>query len=97
LTVADNQLTLTTTYRNHRIDRFDTCLQWFSYRLTEDNTGSFTLNRHFIRVTCNRTFTIDWLAERVYHTSKHTFTYFNRCNTFGTFYRISFFDFIGRT
>ena len=47
LTVTDDQLTLTTTDRNHRVNRFDTCLQWLIYRLTEDYTRSFSLQGHF--------------------------------------------------
>src|SRR5690606_39531846 len=63
LTVTDNQLTLTTSNWDHRVNRFDTCLQWLRYRLTVDNTRRFTLDRHFVGFTCYRSFTINRLTQ----------------------------------
>src|SRR5690606_15592655 len=49
LTVTDYQFALTSANRDHRVNRFDTCLKRLVYRLTVNNARSLALNRHFIR------------------------------------------------
>ena len=69
--------TLTTTYGDHRVNRFDTSLQRFVYRLTKDYARSFTFQWHLVKITFNRAFAINRLTECIYHAAKHTITNFN--------------------
>src|SRR5690606_33384720 len=97
LTVADDQLTLTTTDRNHGVDSLDTSLKRFVYRLSVDYAGSFALKRHFIEIALNWTFAINWFTKRVDNTSDHTITYLNRSDVTGTANCISFVNTFGVT
>ncbi|MNI54192.1 hypothetical protein D3C73_1090790 [compost metagenome] len=45
LTVADDELALTATNWDHRVDRFDTGLHWLMYGFTCHNARSRGLNR----------------------------------------------------
>ena len=47
LTVTNDQLSLATTNRNHTINGLQTGLQRLLYRLTEDYTRCFSVQRHF--------------------------------------------------
>ena len=60
--VPDNQLTLSTPDRNHGIHRLQPCLQRLVHRLTEDHSGSFTLQRHFAQFPANLSAAIQWYA-----------------------------------
>src|SRR5690606_15142114 len=97
LAVTNDQLTLSTTYRDHGIDCFDTGLKWFSYRFPENNTWRLTLDGHFKGFTSNRTFSVDWLAEGIHYTTQHAFAYRNRSDFIGTTDGIAFSDCIGWT
>src|SRR5690606_4323135 len=97
LTVADDQLTLTTADRNHRIDSLDTCLQRLSDGLTKDYPRSFAFDRHFVSFPYDWAFTVDRLSQRIHDTAQHTFTYLKGSNTVGTFNGITFFDFVRRS
>src|SRR5690606_16327360 len=88
-----DQLTLATADRNHGVNRLDTSLHWFVHRLTEYHTWCFTLQWHVIQFTCNRTSTVDWLTQCVYHTADDAITYFYRGNTVRSSYSGAFFDF----
>ena len=44
----EHTLTLATAYRDHRIDRLDTCLQGLLHRLPENYPRGFALQRHFV-------------------------------------------------
>ena len=92
LTVTDHQLTLSASDGDHGIDRLDTCLEWFFYRLTENNTGCFTLQWHLIEFAGERTFSIDGLSECIHYAANHAFTNIDRSDLTGTFYFGTFFD-----
>ena len=51
LSVADDQFALTTTDGGHRVDRFDTGLQWLLHRLTLSDARSHELDRTAFAVT----------------------------------------------
>ena len=46
LTVTDDELTLSTTDRDHRVDGFQTRLERLLHGLAVDHTGSLTVERH---------------------------------------------------
>ena len=62
LTVADDQLTLSTSDRNHGIDGLDAGLQRLVDGLSVDNARRFTLQRHLATLTANFTLTINRIA-----------------------------------
>ena len=92
LAVANDQLTLTPSNRNHRINCLNTCLKWFFYWLTENYTWCLTLNRHFIQISSNRTFTINRFTQSIDYTSNQTHTGFDRRDHSSSFYFRTFFD-----
>ena len=72
LTVAYDKFTLTSAYRDHAVDRLDTCLQGHGNAFSFDYSGRFRLNW-----TCFRslygTFSVNGFAERVYNSAEHSF------------------------
>src|SRR5690606_37730319 len=90
LTVADDQLALSASDRNHRVNRFDTCLQRLIYRATEDNAGRFTLQRHLIFCAFDFAFAVNRLSERIHYATYHTFAHFDRSDSAGTAHRGTF-------
>src|SRR5581483_8303519 len=74
LAVPDDQLALSTTNRNHRIDGFDSGRHRLAHRLTIDNARSdaFNVNRLF---GINWAFIVDCLPERVHYASNHGIAY----------------------
>src|SRR5215212_2217826 len=68
LTIADDQLALATTDRHHRIQRFETCLQWLFNGLPVDHSGSDTFNR-IVGLSNNWTSLVNRIAEHVHHTT----------------------------
>ena len=73
LTVTDDELTLTTTDRNHRVYGLETCLQRFCHRLTEYDSRSLSLQRHLAEFSCNLSHSVQRLSKRIHHASHHTF------------------------
>ena len=96
LAVTNDQLTLTTTNRNHRINSLQTRLQRLIHRLAEDHTGSLTLQRHLYPLATNRTSTIERLTQRIDHATEHLLADHNRRRTSRTLDRSALFDAIGR-
>src|SRR5690606_18228027 len=97
LTITDDQFTLSSPNRDHRVDRFNSRLQRLSYRLTIDYAWSFTLNRHFESLSCNRSFPVNRLSKGIHNTTQHTFSHLNGSNTIGSLNRVTFFNLIGRS
>jgi len=97
LTVADNQLTLSATDRNHRIDGLQTRLQRFGYRLTEDNSRRLALQRHFAELAANLTASVQRHAQRVDDTSQHGFAHVDGSDMLGTLYNHPLLNLVGRT
>ena len=93
LAVADNQLTLSTTDRNHRVDSLQARLQRFLYRLTIDNARSLAVKRHF-KSACQVevALPIDSLTQRIDDTSEHIVVHADAGNTLCTFYAHAFLD-----
>src|SRR5690606_32154059 len=81
-----------TTDGDHGVDRFDTRLQRFFNGLTENYTGGFPFQGHFIQVASDGAFTVDWFTQGVYHAANHSFTYANRCDLSGPANFSAFFD-----
>src|SRR6185437_8646688 len=73
LTVADDQLTLTTANGDHGVDSLDARLQRLFYRLTKDYAGGLTLQRHLIFLAGDRAFTVDGLTKGIDYASEHAF------------------------
>ena len=97
LAVTNNQLTLTTTDRNHRVDSLKAGLQRLVYGLTEDNTRRLTLQGHLAGLTHNLTHTIQRLTQRVDNTTKHTLTHIDRGDTTGTLNGKALLNLVGGT
>ena len=97
LTVTNNQLTLSASYRNHSINSLQTSLQRFCYRLTENNSRSLTFKRHLECFSKYVATSIQWNTQRVYYTSQHTLTYIDRSDVFGTFHYHSLLNLVSRT
>src|SRR6185437_3287153 len=70
LTITDDQLALTTANRNHGVDCLDTSQHRFTDRLAVDDTRSKPLYRQKL-IGRNRSFIVDRLAQRIYHTANH--------------------------
>ena len=68
LTVSNNQLTLTSSNRNHGVNCFNSCLKWCIHRLTGNNSACHTFYRTgFIRVDWS--FAINRLSQSIYNTT----------------------------
>ena len=70
LTVTNDELTLTTTDRNHRVDRLQAGLQWLVNRLTHHDTGSLELQRSSAFQVGDITEAVDRAAQRVNGTTE---------------------------
>ena len=71
LTVTNYELTLAPADRDHGINSLQTCLQRLCNRLTENNARSLTFQRHFHKVTTDRSLAIKRLSKRIHHSSDH--------------------------
>ena len=80
LTVTDDQFTLSTTHRHHRIDRLQTGLHRLRHALARDHTRG-NLFQHIGQLGVDRTLAIDRLAERVHDTSQQLRTHGNGQNS----------------
>ena len=83
LAVADNQLALAPTNRNHGINGFDTGLHRLSHRLTEDYAGRLALQRHLVQIARNGATAVNRLAKGVHHTAHNAFSHLNGSNFVG--------------
>ena len=83
LTVADDQLTLSTTDREHRVDREDTGLQRFIDRLTVDDARCRLLDGTVL-VLMDRAEAVDRLTEGVHDTTEVVVGYRHTGHTTGT-------------
>ena len=89
--VTDNQFTLASTDRNHRVDSFNPCLQRYLYRLAVGNTRRLDFNTtRFFRL--NVAFAVNRSPQGIYDTADHTVTYRNAHNATCTTNRIAFFN-----
>jgi len=91
LTITDNQLTLTTTNRDHRVDRLDTSLHRLSDRVTGQNTGSLDLDTGTANAV-KRTLTVDGVTEGIDNTTEKTGTDRNVDNGTSTLDSVTFLD-----
>ena len=98
LTVADDKLALTTSDRNHRVDRLQTCLQRFLHRLAIDHTRSLAVERHLERVgKVDSALAVDGLTKRVDDTTEHIVVHVDRRDTLRTLHHHALLDTVGRT
>ena len=85
LAVTNDQLTLSATNRNHRVDSLQTCLQRFLYWLTINHTRSLAVQRHLKSVSeVDVTLAVDSLAQRIDDATQHVVVDTDRSDTLGT-------------
>src|SRR5690606_38341411 len=75
LTVADNQLTLSASNRNHCVDSLDTRLERFFYRFAEDNPRRLAFQWHFVELTLNGALPIDRVTEHINNAANQPVTH----------------------
>ena len=92
LPVADDQLSLSSSYGDHCIDRLDPCLQGLLHGLAENNSRSLSFKWQNEFLTLDRTFTVKRLSGGRDNPSKQTFTNAYRCYSSCTFYNIALVD-----
>ena len=97
LTVTDNQLSLSASDRNHRIDRLETSLQRLCHRLTEDHARSLSLKRYLAEFSLNPSLAVQRLTKRVHHTTDHTLADIQRSDPACAPYGHSLLNLIGRS
>ena len=91
LSITNNQLTLTSTNWNHRVNRHDTSLKWLANRLSwYDTRSNFFDGIVFSR--SNVTFTVNWLTQCVYYTAEEFFSNRNLKQLASCFHFIALFD-----
>ena len=66
LPIADDQLTLATTDRDHTVDGLESSSHGLAHRLASDNAGRQALQRDKF-IGSDWTLIVNWLAERVDH------------------------------
>jgi hypothetical protein len=91
LAVADDQLTLTTTDRDHAVDRLDAGLHRLAHRLPRGNARRLHLERA-TRVARDRALAVDRVTQRVDDAAEHPVTDGNRKDLAGALNRLSFFN-----
>ena len=89
LTIADDQLALTTTDRHHRVDRFKTCLQWLFNGLSINYTWCDAFYRTVV-LSNNWTSIIDWIAEHIDYATDKRIADGHLHNATGAFHQIAF-------
>ena len=91
LTVTNNQFTLTTTNRNHRVNSFQTCLHRLVNRLTRNHARCNFFNR--CGFSCiDWTFAINRLTQRIDYATYQFTTNWHFQNATSTFHFVAFFD-----
>src|SRR5438132_4923960 len=91
LTVADDQLALTASDRNHRVDRFEAGLQRLFHRLTIDDARCDALDSVELR-RLHRSLAVDWYAERIDHAADHRRADWNGHDLASTAHLVAFLD-----
>ena len=89
LAVADDQLSLTASDRDHRVDCLDARLHRLLDRLTLNNARRRTLDRA-VFLTCNRACAVNRLTDCVDHTAEQRFADRNRDHAPRALYGLSF-------
>ncbi|MNS76903.1 hypothetical protein D3C72_1104610 [compost metagenome] len=89
LAVANDQLTLATADRHHRVDRLQAGLHRLAHRLTRDHARRDLLDHvGFLRV--DRALAVDRLAQRVDHAAQQFATHRHFQNAAGALHRVAF-------
>ena len=96
LSVTDNQLTLSSSDRNHRINSLDTGLHRRINAFSRNNTGCHSFN---LAIFCSRdrTFAVNRLTKSIDYATKHRVAYGNLHNAVRRLYGIAFIDVLGTT
>ncbi len=97
LTVADDQLTLSTSDRDLRVDSLETCLKRLVDGLAEDNSRCLSFERHLVELPLYRSLSVDWVAERIDDASEQSLACHDRGDTSCTLDAESLLDFLGRS
>ena len=91
LTIPNDQLTLATTNRDHRIHRHNPCLHWLTHRLPINDPSSNFFNRislfmgHF-------SFVVNRMTQRIHYTTQKPFTHRHRKKFSGSAHLSAFVD-----
>lgn len=89
--VSDDQLTLSSSNRDHRVNCLDSCLERLLYGLSVADTGSRRLYGSVF--TCfNRACSVNGLADGIYNAADHSLAYRNRYDLSGALYCLSLAD-----
>ena len=91
LTVTDDQLSLSTSDWEHRIDGKNSCLHWYADRFTIHDTRCFIFNRPVI-IFFNIALSIDWSTQGIDDSSDKFISNRNSGFLFGSCYFGSFLD-----
>ena len=91
LTIADDQLTLATTDRYHRVDCLISSLYRLIYRLTIDHARRHALNRRLTRCI-DRTLAVNRITQRINYTTQQAFTHGHFQNAASGLHCIAFRD-----
>ncbi len=98
LAVADDQLALSATNGNHRVDSLQTGLQRLFHRLTIDHAGRLAVERHLKRLgKVNVSLAVDRLAQRVDHTTEEVIVHPDRGDAMRALHRLTLLDAGSRT
>ena len=89
LTIADDQLSLTLTNWEHRINGQDSRIHGFIDRLPVNDPGSILFNCSIV-VGMNRAFPIHWFSKGIDHSPDKVFSYRNTCGFFRSMNPASF-------
>ena len=90
LPVSDDELALTPTDGNHRIDGLDACLQRLSHRLTVDDTRGLALQRHVVQRPLNGALAVNRRTDGVDDASHEVLSYLDRCDATGAPHGVAF-------
>ena len=98
LPVTNDKLTLSSSDRNHRIDRLDTRLQRFLHGLAIDHSRSLSVEWHLKGVgEVDVSLTVDSLSKRIDDTSKHVVVDAYRSDSLRALHHHALLDTLGRT
>ena len=98
LTVTNDQLTLSASDGDHRVDGLQTCLQRLLHGLTVDHTRSLTIERHLeCLFQIDVSLAVDSLSQRIDDAAQHVIVDADRGNTLRTLNDHTLFDARGGT
>ena len=80
LAVANDQLALTASDRDHCVNGLNPCLNRCINILPSNHTRSNSLDRA-VTTKLDRAFTIDWFAKRIHHTPNKSITNWHGCDS----------------